>query len=198
MADAKKICVPEGDNPVEKHTAADDIEKFIIEAKKRRGWAKAALTQQMGMVDKLTADVRNVAQVKQKMANFSEAIQKLEATHDELLDFLTEQDQHADADKYETNVMSQVTEFWDTMQAWIAEQEDDLEVCDASREDLEVTKGAGNSVAWDTALEQDVTTSHLEEENEALKKSIEELSTQQQLEMANYKLQLQKEKQNLS
>ena len=111
MADAKEICAPEGDKPVKKHTAAGDIEKSIIEAKKRRGRAKAALTQQMDKIDKLTADVRNVAQVKQKMANFSEAIQKFEATHDEPLDFLTERDQHADADKYKANVMSQVTEF---------------------------------------------------------------------------------------
>ena len=81
------------------------------------------------------------------------------------------------------------------MQAWIAEQVDDSEVCDAPQEDLEVAKGAGDSVACDTAPEQNVTTSRLEKQHDALKKSIEELSKQRQLEMANYKLQLQKEKQ---
>ena len=189
MSDAKKVDVPEGDDPLKKHNTTDDIEKSIIEAKKRRSRAKAVITQQIGVIDKLTADVRNVAQVKQKVSNFSETIRKFEATHEELLNFLSEEDQCADAHKYKTDVMSQVSEFRDTIQAWIVEQEDDSEVCDAPQETIEMTKEAVRDAAA-----CDVATSHLEEQAEALKKSIEELSNQQQLEMENHKLQLQKEK----
>jgi len=171
--------------------ATSDQDVDVIDAKKKLGRAKGLLTKQMGIIDNMTTDINNIAQVKEKMDSFPESIEKFEAAHNELLRLLINKYERLQAEDYKSDTMGEVIDFQVALNNWIAQQED---------EDINMPEGE----EWKNKLHDAVVIDNsactylfeicMEAENKALEDDIKELSKKQQLEIQNRQLALQRER----
>ncbi|KAK7076353.1 Cleavage polyadenylation factor subunit clp1 [Halocaridina rubra] len=173
---------------------AGDQHGSVADAKKKRAWAKGALTRQMTAIDELAGDAKNLLQVKEKMDAYSEYVTVFETAHLELLELLQNEDQLEETKVYKMEVMSRNMDFQDALFNWIALQEE--EACDKSQKDNEFLDDIPENAVPEKPLAfKEILDTCLEAKNKDLEEEIKELSRAQQVEMQNQQLLLQKEKQ---
>ncbi|XP_042889909.1 uncharacterized protein LOC122264893 [Penaeus japonicus] len=169
----------------------------VADAKRRRSRAKGLLTKQMGIIDKLTTDSKNIIQVKEKMDAFSESIERFEVAHTELLGLLTDEQERLEAELYKSDAMGQVIDFQVALNNWIAQEEDGEGFKVHGDQEKRNDFAGPRTVTTDQGqlTHEGMCEMYLDENNNALEREIEELFKKQQLEMQNRQLTLQKERQ---
>lgn len=177
-------------SPQRKVPVTSDQDVDVIDAKKKRGRAKGLLTKQMGIIDKMTTDINNIAQVKERMDYFPESIERFEAAHNELLRLLTNKYERLQAEDYKSDTMGEVIDFQVALNNWIAQQEDE----DVNMPEGEEWKKLHDAAIIDNSARSDPFEVCIEAENKALEDDIKELSKKQQLEIWNRQLALQRER----
>jgi hypothetical protein len=160
----------------------------ISQAKTRRNRVKGVITQSMGAIDLLTKDIKNLPQVKEKIATLQGQLTIFEEANAFYASFLSSKSDQKEAESYQAVVVEQATSFLNTIYAWIAEIEDD-----------EITEGYSEpgGEELDSPVSPKPSTCKLttEAKNESLQQEIDALRKQQELEMEKHHLLLERERQ---